>query len=184
MAKKLKNTPPADDVQLAETVRASAKQIWQAGLGAFAKAQDEGGKVFAKLVKEGSELQKRTKELAEDKVSNVSIKVGKLADDVGKQASGSWDKLEQAFEGKVLRSLEKLGIPTQKEIKAMNRKLDALSKAVATLSAASPKTAKPPAKRTKAKTVGARSAVKAPAKSKAKPSVKKTEVKSDEAGPE
>src|SRR6218665_2900610 len=39
--------------QFASTVKNSAQQIWLAGLGAFSKAQQEGGKVFEALVKEG-----------------------------------------------------------------------------------------------------------------------------------
>ena len=38
--------------QLAGTVKESAQQIWLAGLGAFSKAQEEGGKVFEALVKD------------------------------------------------------------------------------------------------------------------------------------
>ncbi len=38
---------------LAGSVKESAQQIWLAGMGAFAKAQAEGGKVFEALVKEG-----------------------------------------------------------------------------------------------------------------------------------
>jgi hypothetical protein len=44
MVKKL--TPALDDESLANAVRASAAQIWQAGLGAFAKAQEEGSRVL------------------------------------------------------------------------------------------------------------------------------------------
>ena len=44
------------DNQLVQTVRDSAQQIWLAGLGAFSKAQEEGGKVFETLVKEGLSL--------------------------------------------------------------------------------------------------------------------------------
>ncbi|HEU4843331.1 MAG TPA: phasin family protein, partial [Burkholderiaceae bacterium] len=43
MVKKLKTLAKDDDKQLANAVRNSAQQIWQAGLGAFAKAQEEGG---------------------------------------------------------------------------------------------------------------------------------------------
>jgi poly(hydroxyalkanoate) granule-associated protein len=100
MVKKLK-AAKADDKQFAEAVRTSAQQIWQAGLGAFAKAQEEGGKVFAKLVKEGTDLQKRTQKLAEDKISGVGGTVTKMADNVSNQASGSWDKIEQVFEDRV-----------------------------------------------------------------------------------
>jgi polyhydroxyalkanoate synthesis regulator phasin len=43
MAKKLKKN---DDEQL-EVVRMSSQEIWQAGLSAFAKAQEEEGKFFS-----------------------------------------------------------------------------------------------------------------------------------------
>ena len=158
MVKKLKALPKADDKQLAEAVRTSAQQIWQAGLGAFAKAQEEGGKVFAKLVKEGTDLQKRTQRLAEGKVQEVTGTVSKVADSVSKQAAGSWDKLEKVFEDRVSRSLKTLGVPTQKDIQALTKRVEELNKAVAALSgkkvpatrAAAPKAAakKAPAKKT------------------------------------
>jgi polyhydroxyalkanoate synthesis regulator phasin len=44
MAKKLKKN---DDQQTAEVVRMSSQEIWQAGLSAFAKAQEEEGKFFS-----------------------------------------------------------------------------------------------------------------------------------------
>ena len=81
MVKKLK-TLAKDDTQLADAVRTSAHQIWQAGLGAFAKAQEEGGRVFSKLVREGTDLQKRTRSMAEDKVADVTGTVTKVADGV------------------------------------------------------------------------------------------------------
>ncbi len=43
MAKKLKK----NDDQLADVVRMSSQEIWQAGLAAFAKAQEEEGKFFS-----------------------------------------------------------------------------------------------------------------------------------------
>lgn len=129
MVKKLKEL--TEDTELASAVRSSAQQIWQAGLGAFAKAQEEGGRVFSRLVKEGTEFQKR----AEDKVADVSGSVGKLADGVGKQASGSWDKLEQVFEERVARALATIGVPTQQDITALHAQIDALGRQVAALSA-------------------------------------------------
>lgn len=44
MAKKLKRQ---DDQRTAEVVRMSSQEIWQAGLSAFAKAQEEEGKFFS-----------------------------------------------------------------------------------------------------------------------------------------
>ena len=132
MVKKLKEL--TEDKELASAVRSSAQQIWQAGLGAFAKAQEEGGRVFSKLVKEGTEFQKR----AEDKVADVGDSVSKLADGVGKQASGSWDKLEQVFEERVARALATIGVPMQNDIAALHAKIDALSLQVAALSGTAP----------------------------------------------
>lgn len=188
MVKKLKALAKTDDHQLAEAVRTSAQQIWQAGLGAFAKAQEEGGRVFAKLVKEGTELQKRTQKLAGDKVSGVSDTVTKMADNVSKQAAGSWDKLEQVFEDRVARSLTSLGVPSQKDIQALTRRVEELNKAVAALSGKKPAAAKaegaaparavtkpaakPAAKKPAAKPA-VKSAAKPAAKTGAKPAVKK-----------
>ena len=166
MVKKLKEL--AEDKELANAVRSSAQQIWQAGLGAFAKAQEEGGRVFSKLVKEGTQFQQR----AEDKVADVSDSVGKLADGVGKHASGSWDKLEQVFEERVARALATIGVPTQHDIVALHAKLDALSAQVAALSQPAAKAVLTPAQPVAAR--AAKAAPKATAKATTKPTAKPT----------
>jgi poly(hydroxyalkanoate) granule-associated protein len=130
MAKKIKAVADASDVQLTDTVRNSAQQIWQAGLGAFVKAQREGGDAFAKLVKDGAEVQHRTQQMAEEKFSGVALSVARLADSLGKQAAGSWEKLGSAVEDRVSRSLQGLGIPSQNDIHALTRQIEALNKSV------------------------------------------------------
>jgi poly(hydroxyalkanoate) granule-associated protein len=135
MDKRLKMLTKAGDDKLADSVRASAQQIWQAGLGAFVIAEEEGGKVFNRLVREGAELQKRTQKLAEIKVSGVTESVAKIADNVSKQASGSWDKIEHVFEDRVSRTLASLGVPTSNDILMINQRIDELSHVVAALPA-------------------------------------------------
>ena len=105
--------------QLAATVKDSAQQIWLAGLGAFAKAQQEGSKVFEALVKEGEALQAKTRKVAEDKVVEISGK-----------ASGTWDKLEQVFEDRVARALHSLGVPTRQDIQTLTKRVAELTEAV------------------------------------------------------
>jgi poly(hydroxyalkanoate) granule-associated protein len=198
MVKKLKTLAKSDDKQLASAVRTSAHQIWQAGLGAFAKAQEEGGRVFNKLVEEGTNLQRRTRSMAEDKVSEVTDTVTKVADGVSKQASGSWDKLEQVFEDRVARALSTIGVPTQKDIQELTRRVEQLSRAVgaatgkkvpaakaapksapkaAPKAAAKKPAAKPAAKKIVAKPAAKPAAKQAAAKPAAKPAVKKIAVK-------
>ena len=49
---------------MSQGVLDSSHKIWLAGLGAFSRAQREGAKVFESLVKQGEELQSRTKQAA------------------------------------------------------------------------------------------------------------------------
>src|SRR6188768_4445165 len=76
------------DSQLAHSVKDSAQQIWLAGLGAFSKAQEEGGKVFEALVKEGMTIQRKTQAAAEEKISEATSKMASMATDISSKASG------------------------------------------------------------------------------------------------
>jgi poly(hydroxyalkanoate) granule-associated protein len=122
------------DSMMASAIKESAQQIWLAGLGAFAKAQAEGGKVFETLVNEGMSIQRKTRSLAEEKLNEVTGKATKIAGEFSKQANESWDKLENVFEGRVERALTRLGVPTNKDIQSLVDRVDALSASVKALS--------------------------------------------------
>ena len=127
---------PLLDPELAEAVKASAHQIWLAGMGAFAKAQTEGGKVFEKLVKEGTGLQKKTQTLAEESLGTVGAKATAMAEEVSAQAASSWDKLESIFEARTAKALARLGVPTAAELAALQARVEALQRQVDALSRA------------------------------------------------
>jgi poly(hydroxyalkanoate) granule-associated protein len=162
MVKKLqkmaqKKSAPANgllDSQLASSVKDSAQQIWLAGMGAFSKAQAEGGKVFEALIKEGTALQRKTQGLAEEKISEVTGKMTSMAGDVQSKAGQHWDKLESIFEARTAKAMNKLGVPTAKDVDALVKRVDQLAAAVAKLSKTAPA----------AKKAAARPAAKAPAK--------------------
>ena len=118
------------DSQLAQTVKDSAHQIWLAGLGAFAKAQGEGGKVFDTLIKEGLNLQKKTQAAAEEKLGDVAGKMTAMAGEVGHKANAQWDKLETIFEQRTARAMAKLGVPNARALAALVDRVAALEKAV------------------------------------------------------
>ena len=151
------------DSALAGSVKESAQQIWLAGMGAFSKAQAEGGKVFEALVKEGVALQKKTQSVAEDKFSEVSSKMTGMASEVQAKAGQQWDKLESIFEERTAKALGKLGVPSAKDVSAMQDRIDTLAAQVARLSrGASAKTAaKTPAVKPSAKVAAKRTARKA-----------------------
>ena len=95
--------------QFADIVKESAQQIWLAGLGAFSKAQQEGGKVFEALVKEGVGLQRKTQSAAEEKFAEAGNRMASMASELSSRASGQWDKLEGLFEEHVRGALRNLG---------------------------------------------------------------------------
>ena len=170
------------DSQLASAVKDSAQQIWLAGMGAFSKTQAEGGKVFDTLVKEGMSLQRKTQGLAEDKINEVTGKMSAMAGSVTAKAGQNWDKLEAIFEQRTAKALNKLGVPTAKDVDALIRRVDALAAAVAKLSkepqaprAAARKAAgvKRTAKKTVKSSATAAPAVTDEAKPVAKPAAKK-----------
>ena len=141
-----------DAAKLAGSVKDSAQQIWLAGMGAFAKAQAEGGKVFEALIKEGINLQRKTQSVAEEKLSEVSGKMSGMASEVQARAGQQWDKLESIFEERTAKALKKLGVPSAKDVAALSARIDELAARAAqgaTGKAAPPKraAAKTPAKR-------------------------------------
>ncbi len=120
------------------SVKDSAQQIWQAGLGAFNKAQAEGSKAFEALVKEGVSLQRKTQSVAEEKISEATSKMSTMATDISSRASGQWDKLEGIFEDRVAKALNKLGVPSAKDVNALIARIDELNKSVQKLSVKAP----------------------------------------------
>ena len=129
----------AASAHLAQNIKDSAQQIWLAGLGAFSKAQAEGGKVFEALVKDGMGLQRKTQAAAEERIaeatgrmtdmaSGITAKAAGVATDLTAKATGQWDKLETIFEDRVAKALHKLGVPTAKEVQTLMKRVDELSR--------------------------------------------------------
>ncbi|HDZ8911713.1 TPA: phasin family protein [Aeromonas hydrophila] len=120
MAKKLKALASSvTDNQLTSTIKESTQQIWLAGLGAYAKAQEEGGKIFEALVQEGEALQTRTRQSADEKIAAMTDKT-----------AGTWGRLEQVFEDRVARAVASLGIPTRKDIDKLSKRMAELTEVV------------------------------------------------------
>jgi poly(hydroxyalkanoate) granule-associated protein len=156
----------ASTAQLAGTVKESAQQIWLAGLGAFSKAQEEGGKVFEALVKEGVGLQRKTQAAAEGKLNEAGSRMASMATELSSKASGQWDKLENIFEERVARALKKLGVPTAKDVEALTARVEELNRTVARMNGTAS-----PARRA-AKAPASRIPVKAPRKTTARKTAK------------
>ncbi|MFC7460529.1 phasin family protein [Hydrogenophaga defluvii] len=161
---------------LAGAIKDSAQQIWLAGLGAFSKAQEEGGKVFDTLVKEGLSIQRKTQSVAEERINEATSRMSDMANGISSKAVGQWDKLENIFEERVAKALNKLGVPSAKDVDALIARIDELNRHVQQLSgkgkAPTKASTQAAAKAAPAKKAAAKSVVKATAKPAAKAATK------------
>jgi poly(hydroxyalkanoate) granule-associated protein len=131
-SKKKGREEAASDSQVVAEIRESANQIWLAGLGAFARAREEGMKTFDALVKEGEAVQDRAKKAADNQIEEVRAK-----------ATGTWEKLEKVFEDRVERALHSLSVPTSKDIDSLSRRVADLTKITKKLLESMPASEKP-----------------------------------------
>jgi poly(hydroxyalkanoate) granule-associated protein len=116
----------SDDDNAKDRIKDSAQQIWLAGLGAFAKMQEEGSKAFEALVKDGVGLQKKTQQAAEETLAQAQARMAGLAGEIGGKAAGGWGKLENIFEERVARAMANLGAPSAEEFAALQARVEAL----------------------------------------------------------
>jgi poly(hydroxyalkanoate) granule-associated protein len=117
-----KRAPGSSSDHLAQAMRDSAQKIWLAGLGAYERAKSEGPKMFETLVEQGQGLRARATEAADQALKTVREQAG--------DAQGRWDKLEQVFEDRVSRSLNRLGVVTNREVQDLSRQVEELNATV------------------------------------------------------
>ena len=116
--------------RLSRSLSESAQQIWLAGVGAFGRAQAEGGKLFDGLVKEGTTLEQTARKFAGGQAEFVRSAVESTVGQARERAAGTWDRLESVFEDRVHKALVKLGVPGRDDITGLNRRVDTLSSEV------------------------------------------------------
>lgn len=117
------------ETPMATNIRESANRIWLAGLGAYAKTQEEGEKLFQSLIKEGEKVEKHAKKAAEARIEEAK---GKVVEFRGK-ASQQIDRLEELFQERIAQVLNRLGVPTQEDIQELTKRVEALNESIMAL---------------------------------------------------
>lgn len=148
----------AKDVQ--HEVVENAHKVWLAGLGAFAVAEEEGSKFLKNLMEKGEDIESKGKEQLE--------KAKGAATGVKTVAESYWDTFGQTIDEAVTKVFDRVGVPTKDEIKALNKKVAALTKAVEGLkkTEAKPAAKKPAARKPAARKPAAKKPAAKPAASK------------------
>jgi poly(hydroxyalkanoate) granule-associated protein len=137
MARSTRNTtkaPPGDDTPESNH---PAQHIWLAGLGAMAKAQEQGTKAIEALVNDGLAFQRKSQAQAQQRLHEATEHLSHMATGLGQQTTGRVDRLEHLFEDRVAKALHRLGIPSLQDMAALNERLTRLE---AWVQSQSPKT--------------------------------------------
>lgn len=143
---------PASDKTTTSTdataAAAPTHQIWLAGLGAMAKAQEQGSKAIEALVNDGLAFQRKSQAEAQQRLNEATERLSHLASDFGQQTTVRVDRLEHLFEDRVAKALQRLGMPTLYDLQALTERVAQLEAqlAKATKQAAAPSKTKPVAK--------------------------------------
>jgi len=129
-AKKSTSTGGASKAQaerLGRSITESAQQIWLAGMGAFNRAQAEGGKLFESLVRDGLSLEQTARKFTGTRADMVRDAVEGKVGQARERAADTWDKLEKVFEDRVQRALVKLGVPGRDDLNALTNRVERLT---------------------------------------------------------
>lgn len=100
-------------------LKESAQKIWLAGLGALAVAEQEGTRVFDRLVERGRDFEERGKERMEEARSRVS-------------------EVEDRVDEKVAAALRRFGVPSREEIRELTRRVEELNAKIERMTAGGP----------------------------------------------
>ncbi len=135
---------------LTGNVTDSAQKIFNAGLGAFAIAGDEGSNFFNKLVARGEKVEfqgygaeqvKRVRKQLDTNTEKVTEAVKGRVNDAKFMAEEATDKFEERIQDAVAGVIKRIGVPTREEIGELTASVERLTKRIETLkrTAAAPK---------------------------------------------
>jgi poly(hydroxyalkanoate) granule-associated protein len=110
-------------------VRGYARKIWLAGIGAYARVGQEGSEYFSELVKAGEGVEKRGKKRIDKELDAANTQIDEATQEVSRvrgKVEVQLDKIEKAFDARVGRALNRLGIPSKHDVEALSIKLEQL----------------------------------------------------------
>ncbi|MES2817775.1 MAG: phasin family protein [Pseudomonadota bacterium] len=128
--KKIENEVSEGKTKLLSEVKHYGRQIWLAGLGVYFKAGQESVEYLKELVKAGEGVEKQGKALVAEQVEAASEEFNAVKSNISSvkgKVELQIDKIEQAFDSRVARGLNRIGIPSRQDLDALSAKLDVLN---------------------------------------------------------
>ncbi|MGN6314201.1 MAG: phasin family protein [Rhodanobacteraceae bacterium] len=124
----------------------SAQQIWLAGLGAFSKAQQEGGKFFDTLVEEGSRMQDKTRAYTQTQFEQVQRRTEPWMSEARKRTGDAFGRFEQMFDDRLARAMQRMRMPTREDFENLSTRVEELERELRASRQAEPPRQEPPVK--------------------------------------
>lgn len=112
----------------AKAISESAHEIWLAGLGAFAKAQAEGSRVFENLIKEGAELEAKARKHGKENITRIRDQVVQAGERLRKRGEEGMSRIQEAIDERVAHAVERLSLPTQADLTRLAERLEELGR--------------------------------------------------------
>jgi poly(hydroxyalkanoate) granule-associated protein len=122
----METTTTGTEKNTQEEIKDSVHRIWLAGLGALAAAEEEGSKLFSKLVDRGRDVESKGKV----EVDKVSDKVRTEVDKAKAKAESTFENWGEKFDEKLTSALHRLGVPTRDEIHNLTQRVEELNSKV------------------------------------------------------
>jgi poly(hydroxyalkanoate) granule-associated protein len=123
---KTRTESPVNGYPLANRIRASAHDIWLAGLGAYSRAGKEGGRLFERLVELGGNVERT----ARDQVARPFRLAEQQASAARTAVSETRERFELMFERRVAKALNSMQIPTKRDIAELTKRVEELQLAL------------------------------------------------------
>jgi poly(hydroxyalkanoate) granule-associated protein len=117
------NTQTAQEKNVQDELKESVHRIWLAGLGALAAAEEEGTKIFSRLVERGRDVESKGKV----EVDKVKAEVDKMKTKAESTFETWGDKFGEKFDDKLTAALHRLGVPTRDEIRSLTQRVEELN---------------------------------------------------------
>lgn len=112
----------------AKAISESAHEIWLAGLGAFAKAQAEGSRVFEKLIKEGAELEAKARKHGKENIGRIRDQVIGASETLRKRSEEGMSRIQDAIDDRVAQAVQRLSLPTQADLARLAERMEELGR--------------------------------------------------------
>ncbi len=114
----------SDSIQ--DEITKRGRDVWLAGLGALATVEEEGSKLFGRLVDRGKEFEHERR----SELQNARKKAKKQRDEALEQIEEASEETQTLLTDTVNNALERFGVPTRTEVDRLSKKVETLAKQV------------------------------------------------------